>query len=191
MTRQHNQHIVCGSCGAMTTTETAFGRWIRNNTELDSIKHTMVVQDQDYWIHKYATNGTKSFKLLVGVEIKTMGAQLTEPQRDLLHILNQLMRNRKQTPTKNLKWQAGPGINVVQSLMHTCNVRLRAYGMHVLTFSGLGPDDSDSISWDGTPIDVETLTQILRFDLDPDTLKPIDLKPHHMNHANKVMRLFK
>ena len=190
MTRQHNQQIHCVSCGAITTTETAFGRWIRNNTELDSIKDAIVVQDQDYWIHKYTDNGTKSFQLLCGVEIKTMGGKMSNSQKDVVHIINQLMRNRKQTPTKDVKWQAGSGINVVKSLMSKCEVRLKSYGMHVLTFSGLGPDDSDLILWDKNRIDVETLTKILRFDLDPDTLKPIDLKPHHMTHASKVMRLF-
>ena len=153
MTRQFNQTTHCGSCGSITTTETAFGRWIRNNKELDSVKDSIVVQDQDYWIHKYASHGDRSFKLLVGVEIKTMGAELTDAQQDLLHILNQLMRNRKQTPTKGVKWQAGPGINIVKSLMHNCNVRLRAYGMHVLKFSGMGPDDSESIKWDNREID--------------------------------------
>ena len=191
MTRQFNQLVHCPNCKTWITAETSFGRWIRNNPELDSIKDKIVVQDQDYWIEKYQDNGTKSFKLLVGVEIKTMGAQLTDAQRDLLHILNQLMRNRKQTPTKGVKWQAGPGINVVYSLMHKCKVRLRSFGMHVLIFSGLGPDDSDSILWDGKPIDAEILTKILRFDLDPDTLKPLDLTSHHRTHANKVMRLFK
>lgn len=103
---------------------------------------------------------------------------------------NQLMRNRKQTPTKDVKWQAGYSPVDVYSPMLRRRIKLRSYGMHVLTFSGLGPNDSDVIQWDFKEIDIDTLTSILRFDLDPDTLKPIDLRNHHRTHENQTGTLF-
>jgi hypothetical protein len=113
------------------------------------------------------------------VEIKTLGCELTDNQRDTLHIANQLMRNRKQ---KNLNFQAGTGVGVIgRSLITGKNIILRAYGMHVLRFSQLGPDESEWMKWDNKDIDKPTLTAILRFDLDPDTLNPIDLRQHHKN----------
>jgi len=113
------------------------------------------------------------------VEIKTMDAELSDAQRDTLHVANQLMRNRRQTPTKQMMYQAGTGPLKVKSIMAKREVFLRAYGMHVLTFSGLGPDDSKNIYWDKKPIDLDTLTSLLSFDLDPDSLSDIDLRNHH------------
>lgn len=176
MTRPFNQQVHCPNCGIWITHETSFGRWIRNNPELDS-GHGYSVIDQDYWIHQFKRYGGRDFQCLMLVEIKTLGGELTENQRDTLHIANQLMRNRKQ---KNLSFQAGRGPGVIgKSLMTGKNIMLRAYGMHVLRFSQLGPDDSDWIKWDNKTIDKPTLTELLRFDLDPDTLTPIDLRQHH------------
>lgn len=148
------------------------------------------VSDQDYWIHRFRTAYDREFQLVMLVEVKTMGMPLSDAQTDLLHMVNQLTRNRRQTPTKELRWQAGSGPMRVYSTMNEREVYLRAYGMHVLTFSGLGPDDSETIMWDRTTINVEQLVALLRFDLDPDTLAPIDLRPHHVN-VEPSMGLFK
>jgi len=175
MTRQFNQQVHCPNCQTWISHETSFGRWIRNNKEIDSRKGYCVV-DQDYIIHKFKTHGGKDFQLLMIVEIKTMGSALTEAQRDTLNMVNQLMRNRKNT---NLNFQAGRGIVHVLSTLNKKKCILRAYGMHVLTFSGLGPDDSEWMKWDKKEIDESVLTRLLKFELDPDTLKEIDLRQHH------------
>lgn len=180
MTRSFNQQFHCANCKTWQTAETLFGRWIRSNPDLDS-RHGYSVTDQDYWIHKYKTHETRRFQLLMLVEIKTMGAELSEAQRDTLYQVNQLMRNRRQTPTKELRYQTSSGPLTVKSTMLGGEVVMRAFGMHVLTFSGLGPDDSEWIRWDRTQISVDQLTSILRFDLDPDTLRELDLRLHHQN----------
>jgi len=180
MTRSFNQQFHCANCKTWQTAETLFGRWIRSNPDLDS-RHGYSVTDQDYWIHKYKTHETRRFQLLMLVEIKTMGAELSEAQRDTLYQVNQLMRNRRQTPTKELRYQTSSGPLTVKSTMLGGEVVMRAFGMHVLTFSGLGPDDSEWIRWDRTQISVDQLTAILRFDLDPDTLRELDLRLHHQN----------
>ena len=188
MTRSFNQQFHGANCKTWQTAETLFGRWIRSNPDLDS-RHGYSVTDQDYWIHKYKTHETRRFQLLMLVEIKTMGAELSEAQRDTLYQVNQLMRNRRQTPTKELRYQTSSGPLTVKSTMLGGEVVMRAFGMHVLTFSGLGPDDSEWIRWDRTQISVDQLTAILRFDLDPDTLRELDLRLHHQN-AEQSERLF-
>jgi hypothetical protein len=189
MTRQFNAQFHCPNCKTWQTQETMFGRWIRNNRELDSAKGYCVT-DQDYWIHRFKTHDNRSFQCIMLVEIKTMGAELSAAQNDTLWIIDQLMRNRRDTPTKkDTRLQAGSGPVKVRSVMAKSDVALKAMGVHVLTFSGLGPDDSSWITWDRKQIDQDTLTKLLRFDLDPDTLKPLDLRSHHQTHANKVMAL--
>ena len=189
MTRQFNQQFHCPNCKTWQTQETMFGRWIRNNRELDSAKGYCVT-DQDYWIHRFKTHGDRSFQCIMLVEIKTMGAELSAAQNDLLWIIDQIMRNRRDTPTKkDTRTQAGMGVVKVRSVISKREVVLKAFGVHVLTFSALGPDDSSWITWDKKQIDQETLTGLLRFDLDPDTLNKIDLRNHHRKACNTSQQL--
>ena len=189
MTRQFNAQFHCANCKTWQTQETMFGRWIRNNKELDSSRGYCVT-DQDYWIHRFKTEGSRGFQCIMLVEIKTMNAELSKAQSDTLWIVDQLMRNRRNTPTKKTTiLQAGNGPARVRSVMAGTDVTLKAFGVHVLTFSGLGPDDSDEIKWDSKQIDTDILTKILRFDLDPDTLMPIDFRNHHRTHENKIIPL--
>jgi len=178
MTRSFNAQFHCPNCKTWTTQETLFGRWIRNNPELDS-RLGYAVTDQDYWIHRFKSHRGRDFQLLMLVEIKTQGMPLSQAQRDTLHLVNQIMRNRRQTPTKDCIYQAGQSVIRAYSTMQGKNVMLRAYGMHVLTFSGLGPGDSEWLTWDHHVIDMAQLTGLLKFDLDPDTLNPLDLRNHH------------
>lgn len=189
MTRPFNAQFHCPNCKTWQTQETAFGRWIRNNKELDS-KSGYSVTDQDYVIHKFKTHGNREFQCVMIVEIKTMGAEPSDAQSDTLYMLDQLTRNRVSTPTATNRAQAGRGVVNAWSVMRKRYVTLKAFGTHLLTFSGLGPDDSDVIEWDRAPISIDTLTSILKFDLDPDTLKPLDLRRHHMTHENQVLPLF-
>ena len=188
MTRQFNSQFHCPNCKTWHTSETLFGRWIRNNDQLDSAKG-FCVTDQDYWVHRFKTHGNRAFQCLMLVEIKTHGADLTLAQTDTLHIVNQVMRNRRATPTKDLKFQAGIAPLKVRSSMAGHLVTLKSFGMHVLTFSGLGPEDSEWIRWDRQEISEGQLTSLLRFDLDPDSLQPLDLRSHHQTHENKVQPL--
>jgi hypothetical protein len=188
VTRPFNQQFHCSNCNTWQTQETLFGRWIRNNPSLESRSGYCVV-DQDYWVHRFKTYAGKEFQCLMLVEIKTMGADLTPAQTDTLHIINQFLRNRRQTPTKELRFQAGNFVNAY-STMNGRRVQVRAYGMHVLRFSGLGPQDSEWITWDRSEIDVDTLTKVLRFDLDPDDIsKPLDLRSHHASATARNLDL--
>lgn len=179
MTKPFNSQFHCSNCNTWQTQESLFGRWIRNNPYLDS-GSGYAVTDQDYWIHRYKTFRGREFQLLIGVEVKTMGAALSDSQKDTIHIINQVMRNRRKTPTKNLLWQSGNAPLTVYSFIAKRKIDLRCLGMHVLTFSGLGPQDSEWIKWDSSFIDEKTLTGILAGDLDPDNpSREIDLRSHH------------
>lgn len=187
MTRQYNEQYHCPDCKKWFTRETEFGRWIRNNRELDSAKGYCVV-DQDYWIHRFKSYAGRNFQLIMLVEIKTFGIGLTEAQKDTLHCANQIMRNRRQTPTKPLQFQAGNSqVRQVRSVMAKKEINLRVYGVHVLTFSSLGPEDSEWMTWDRKAITPAVLTSILRFDLDPDTLRELDLRNHHLPKVTKQL----
>lgn len=181
MTRQHHTQFHCPNCKTWHTSETSFGRWIRNNRELES-GLGFYVYDVDYVIHKFKTFENRGFQLMMEVEIKSNGAALRDEQADSLHIRNQLLRNRRQTPTKELKFQAVNYVSV-KSLKSGKLVNVRHYGVHLLTFSGLGPDDSDWIKWDKRIITADDLTKVLSFELDPDTFRPIDLRNHHRTLA--------
>lgn len=187
MTRPVNNQFHCNNCGCWQAQETSFSRWIRQNPALPSGDGYCVV-DQDFWIHRFKVHGNRGYQLLMAVEIKTMGGNVGAAQRDTLHIINQFLRNRRQTPTKALKHQPGNYLNVV-SAMNGQVVTVRSYGMHVLTFSGLGPADSEWMKWDLREIDEEMLTGLLAFNIDPDSLGPLDLRRHHRTHDNKLLRL--
>jgi hypothetical protein len=178
MTCLMRQQFTCSHCGKNSSAENAFSRWTRENPQLESADGTCII-DQDYWVHRFKTYFGRRFQLLMGVEVKTFFAKPTMAQKDTLFSLNQVMRNRRSTPTKENKFQSGTAPLRVFSFMMGREVFLKTFGVHLLTFSKTNPDDSDFIMWDKTMIDKETLTKILKFDLDPDTLRPIDLRSHH------------
>ncbi len=183
MTRPFEAKYHCNNCKTWQTQETALGRWIRNNPQLPSGQYC--VTDLDWMvteyksIHQYKTAYGRDFQLMMVVESKTMGADVNDAQRDTLHMLNQVIRNRRTTPTKDKVFQSGNAPIDVYSVINGRKVLLRHFGVHSLRFSGLGPEDSDWIKWDQKGIDIDQLTGLFRFDLDPDTLKPIDLRNHH------------
>ena len=185
MTRPFNQIINCPHCNEEITAEPAFGRWIRNNPELDSYDGYCVI-DQDYWVHEFSTYRGKDFQLIMMVEIKTFRAMPTLAQKDTLHVIDQITRNRRNGKIK----QAGNSIQKVYSYASEKEVYIRSYGAHLLTFSHSGPDDSDWIKWNQRIVSEDILTKILRFDLDPDTLKKIDLRYHHIYRIDRQPTLF-
>ena len=177
MTKQYNQLIHCPECGVEITHESSFGRWIRNNPLLDSgIGYN--VSDQDYWILKYKIDGTREMNLLMFIEIKTFGAKITPTQQTLLHFVNQITRNRHNINKKHQRSERRDFL--VWSVMQKKEILLRCYGMHSLTFSHRGPEDSDHIFWDKKEINLDQLTSILQFNTDPDTFGPLSFKLHHV-----------
>lgn len=180
MTRPFLQQFHCPNCKTWNASETLFSRWLRDHEELRSTDGYGIT-DIDYLVHKFRTHKGRDFQLIMQVEVKTLGAPMRDSQRDSLHIHNQLIRNRRETPTKRLKHQSGTAPMNVVSLMSREFVRVMHFGVHSLQFEGLGPQDSKWIKWDLKEVNEETLTKILRMDVDPDTLKPMSevLRSHH------------
>jgi len=180
MTRPFNLKIQCSNCGCITTAETGFSRWMRNRKDLDSVRDSVVNNDMDYQIHKYKTRPDgRSVQCLMFLEVKTRNAEMSPSQSDTMRIVHQLTRTRRTTPTKVENHITSGTPALVYSETAGRDITVMSFGVHLLQFSNVSPDDSEQITWDGTPIDADTLAALLRFDLDPDTLKPLDLRVHH------------
>jgi len=185
MTKKFYQSTHCPRCGHEHTIETDFGRWLRNCEELKS-EYGHVFYDVDlspalHLAHTYKTKKYgKELQFLMFVEVKTFGAEPEPAQRDSLIIIDQIMRNRKKTINKKKNFiQVYPTINKVWSTRSHKWVRARLFGFHLLQFSDAGPEDSDKILWDRKKISIDQLVKLLKFELDPDSLRPLDLRIHH------------
>jgi hypothetical protein len=127
----------------------------------------------------------RSVKRQMAIEVKTQGSSPDEQQLENLSILD--ARTRTVYPVeRDRRGRFG--------LEHSANIRLgrgsRAvlnYGVHVLRMSGDRPDTSDELTWSSVSdgrlmgeraITLDQLVQVLRFDLHPDTLKPLEPRQH-------------
>lgn len=183
MTRPCHTHIQCPICRSLITIETGFGRWIRERRDLGSVKIGLAVNDVDFSVHRYKTDAWgRDLQLFMEIEVKTHGAEPSKSQSDTLVLKDQLLNNRKNTPTKiNAKSQASYAIRRAYSLQHKKVITVWSFGCYLLQFEQIGPDDSQWIKWGKrrTIITEDQLAALLRFDLDPDTLQPLDLRSHH------------
>ena len=200
MTRKFNQNVGCPYCHRDHTIETAFSRWMRKNPRIGSSPDAAAIVsfDCDVLLHKYLTYndtlGSRDIQAMMFIEVKTFGAEMTGAQRDTLGILNQILRNRKGTPNakkRRIQASCGDSKDKAWSKLNKKWVIIRLFGGHLLQFSGQCPITSQEIEWDRKPIKVEQLVLLLRFELDPDTLMPIDWRRHHRNKNASQRVLFK
>lgn len=150
--------------------------------DLDS-RDGIVCCDMDYIVHRYKTaDDGRDVQCIMFVEVKTRSGEPSASQKDTLLLIDQFLNNRRNTPTKtNEKKTVDSARTKAFSSVARKEVTVRAFGGYVLQFEHTGPDDSSWIRWGPcrTEIDVDTLAKLLRFDLDPDTLMPLDLRRHH------------
>lgn len=183
MTRLFNDQWQCPSCGVKHAKETLFKQWVRAHPGIESTEG-FVVYDCDQIIHRYKTydrNGrTRELQCIMLVEIKTYGAEPEKAQRDTLGLMGQFLRNRRQNIHKSKgRRQVEASPNRAYSIMLNREIDVRAYGYHLLQFEKDGPQNSIWMKWDSKLISEDQLVSILRFDLDPDSLRPIDFRLHH------------
>jgi hypothetical protein len=208
MTREFRERARCPHCGNPVSTEPAINRWIRENPRLDSREASITVNDIDLLVHAYRTPCANGRSRLVQcqmiVEIKRHGAFPSDVQRDSFSILSQYLRNRKATPTSRRRGRHAADLAplaTVSSLCYHREVQARSFGVHLLRLSGECPLSSEWMEWDGgpdlagtgwkgKPITVDQLEGLLRFDLDPDTLRPMDLRRHHIDPHAGTQTLF-
>jgi len=186
MTKRFQKMAKCPKCGTELALEDAFCQWVRNHPQLSS-KSGVGVADIDLFMHRFVQNNDRAFDCICLVEVKTRSAEVSASQRETLNIIGQFVRNRRSTPTKRKFRQVPFGPNVVYATMRDKNVPVKAYGYHRLRMDGNTPDDSSEIRWDDHFIDVNILLKLLRLELDPDTLEPVDFR---IRHKSKSLELF-
>jgi hypothetical protein len=156
--------------------DTPFGKWVREQRELDSHQFSLTLNDADWIFHRYRTEvdavGTRDLQCMMVVETKMYYAVPRQPQLETLFFLHQML-NRKGV----LRRPGKP------------SVALWSYGVFVLSLQGTHPGDSRGANWgrfdergqlNWTPIESrQQLIEILRFDLTPDTLEPLSTRRHH------------
>lgn len=185
MTAGWRHYVPCQVCGAQVSAEYPFDAWVREHPELDSIKDGIVITDGDKWVHRYAirTGGRidKAVQYLMSVEVKAFERDLTDSQRDTLHMINQLLRT---TPWKEQRLDGrlishhAQNVRVVHSTLNGRTVQLLCYGVHKLRLSHGTPDNSEWMTWDDKKITTDQLVGLLRFDLNPDSLRVLEHRHH-------------
>ena len=157
--------------------ETPFGKWVRAQDDLDSISECLTVNDVDMMFHKYRIEldgiGPRKVQLMLDLEVKTFDRMPSSDQRQTLFFHHQLLSSTGPLLDSRNGGQA--------SVWH--------FGFFVLSMSGLHPGEPDPcLMWCRfdevgklfpVPISVQSLKEILRFDIRPDTLEPISLRRHH------------
>lgn len=156
--------------------ETPFSEWIRAEARLDSIRERLYVTDADYWIYQYRAHrdrvGERMIDSVMLVELKTFSAGLPWNQRDTLKLVNEGFRKAFRNSTgrlKDVRMVFGSEVRVVHF-----------HGAFLLRLSGDRPDKSETIEWHGRRVDLDKLVDILRFAVDPLTLRPRSLRRHHL-----------
>jgi len=186
MTSPWREVVACGRCGSPVSTEQPIKAWIRANRELDSREHCLCIGDSDLWVQRYGTRTTpqrldRNVMYLMLIEIKTHGRDLDDSQRDLLHMVNQLLRTNPWAEQRDGgRFVDGHRQNVrhVYSSIAARKIRLYCYGVHKLRLSGSVPGDSEQVTWDDKPITAQELTRLLRYELHPDSLLTMEHRSH-------------
>lgn len=195
MTRSFHTRAACESCGHSTTIETPFERWMRADEDLDS-RHTGLVRfDLDVLLHRYKfTNdgrGSRSVQAMMFIEVKSFMAEPTAAQADTLGLLDQVLRNRRpnihSTPRRQVQHTL---LSRAYSLVWNREVDLWLRGGHLLQMETDAPRDGELLLWDKAPISVPVLKQIFRFEIDADTLYPVDMRRRYRSWTEPQAEAF-
>ena len=179
MTKQMKQHIDCPHCGRSIPEQDNFQAWVKGHPELDSCRIGITVSDVDLIIHRFKVDHCRDCQYIMMVEKKCYGKEPEDWQRDTLNIVGQFLRNDKKTPYKGRRAQVENRSCKVYSTIKKRDIIVKAFGYHLLQFQKTSPGDSEWIKWDKKKVTEDVLVSLLRFDLHPETLKSMDLRPHH------------
>lgn len=164
----------------------AFLEWLRKNEMLDSTRERLSVTDLDIIVHQYPSRESRNPKErrdnMIVLETKSHATGPVDApfaQVDTLRVFHLLLESKRQSPVRpvRIKVPAPGGGKETRSVVF--------WGVHILAMSGDRPDNSGPMWWDKKPepIDQETLQAILRFEVDPFTLGPIDYRDHHRGES--------
>jgi len=187
MTKLFNDQWQCPQCKVKHAKETLFKQWVRSHPELDS-RDGFLIYDADFWVHRYKIHGSRSIQCLMMVEVKTHGATCDASQDDTLALVNQCLRNRRSNIHGDPERRQAAGLPLkLWSKLQGRDVSTRVFGVHLLTFEGNGPQDSSWIKWDNRPISEDQLLGLLSFDIDPDYMRPLDLRIHQRKKEHPTL----
>lgn len=173
MTCPMRETVTCLNCSHVQTNEVPFLRWMRNAPELSSGAAGLVRYDLDVLLHKYMhltdCKGSRDVQAMMFVEVKTHLAKPDAAQRDTLHILNQVLNNRRPNMHRKAKGSraSSPAPVKAYSPLNRRPITLFLLGGHLLQLSGSFPGDSPRMLWDKKLITPDQLVGLLRFELDP------------------------
>lgn len=157
--------------------ESPFSEWVRRHPVLPAA--VLVVSDVDGMLvfHKYHEDriGGRDVQHLMLLEYKTNGAMCTDSQRDTLKMLSQAL---SRVTSKRKRPRAAKSQRVFSSISRR-DVTLKTWGVHLLQFEATSPEDSEWMKWDGKKIGRWELECLLRFELNPWTLRPNSDRRHH------------
>lgn len=167
---------------------------MRDDPELDSQDAGIVRFDCDVLLHKYKVTvdkkSSRDLQCLMFVEVKTHSAPIDAPQRDTLSLMAQVVRNRRRNKHRDKRGRHCGDHDPLASAFSWLlgrNIRLRMFGGHLLRLSGSDPLDSERMTWDGKPITLQQLRALLRFELDPDSLQPIDWRRRYSSFEERTL----
>jgi len=167
----------------MTTEESPFERWFRECESLHSVREGLVKYDADLIVHRYKNlidkRGSRDAQCLMVVEVKTHGAKPDAAQQDTLSIFSQVIRNRHgnryaEKQGRHLNDHCPPA--KAWSHKSNKNIKIHLFGAHLLQLENTDPVNSSWMRWDYKEIDIPMLQGLLLFELDPDTLRKLDLR---------------
>lgn len=139
------------------------------------------------WVHKFGkrrgriAGWDRDIQYLMKIEVKTHGAKVGLAQMDTIAAVDNLLR------TKPWKEQRDDGRLIpghqqntrkVFSRIANRDVRIICHGVHVLRMSHETPGSSAWLKWDERPITASQLEQIIRYEIDPDSLRPLEHREH-------------
>lgn len=170
---------------------TPFHAWVRGHPDLDSIRQCLCIGDSDLWVQRYGERNTRlgikrDVQYLMLVEVKVHGRDMDAPQRDLLAIVNDLLRtNAWKEQRANGQFISGHAQNArtVYSYIAGKRVRVYCYGVHKLRMSAATPELSEWMTWSGGGgieryVTQDELLRLLRFETNPDSLRPMEHREH-------------
>lgn len=153
--------------------DTPFGAWLRRQPALSSTH--FVASDVDWVLHRYRLDedkvGTRDLNFMMLLETKTHGARLNSSQQETLWFQHQLLKRSGQlrligARAKRAVWSFGVSVLVMDGESPACG------GMVWARFRSDGSLSEKCVS-------EQQLIQLFRFDLHPDSLKPMIARRHH------------
>lgn len=189
MTAPFRARVECPNCGTHVNVEWPFLQWVRSQPELDS-RSGLVRLDMDLVLHNYMTVadgiGDRRIQYVMVVEVKTNKAELTRAQSDTLSMFDQVLRNRRRNmherpEDKVRQLREHAPLATAFSEMFQADVVLHLRGAHLLQLEGVGPCDGERMYWDRHLVDVDTLTKIMRAEVNADyPFRPLDLRRRYL-----------